>query len=85
VGALRALGHDKAHIYGDTDLLGGLNVFYLLLDEPEVYGQPRNPQLPQANLVPNALVSVGTAIVLGLAALVSFRGRGTRRAAEKEG
>ena len=31
------------------------------------------------------LVVAGTAIVLGLAALVSFRGRGTRRGAAKEG
>jgi formate dehydrogenase iron-sulfur subunit len=77
--ALHALGQTKAHIYGDTDLLGGLNVFYLLLDDPEVYGQPRNPQLPQANLLSNTLVSAGTALLLGLAALVSFRGRGTRR------
>jgi formate dehydrogenase iron-sulfur subunit len=84
VDALKALGQTKAHIYGDTDVLGGLNVFYLLLDEPEVYGQPRNPQLPQVNLLTNTLVSAGTAIVLGLAALVSFRGRGTRRAAAKE-
>jgi formate dehydrogenase iron-sulfur subunit len=85
VEALKALGHTKAHLYGDTDVLGGLNVFYLLLDEPEVYGQPRNPQLPQVNLLTNTLVSAGTALVLGLAALVSFRGRGTRRRAVKEG
>jgi formate dehydrogenase iron-sulfur subunit len=85
VDALKALGHGKAHIYGDTDILGGLNVFYLLLDDPEVYGQPSNPQLPQANLIPNSLVSLGTAVVLGLAALVSLRGRGVRRTPTQEG
>lgn len=75
---LRQLGHSKAQLYGDTDVLGGLNVFYLLLDDPEVYGQPRNPPLPQHNLVADSLVSIGTAIVLGLAGLVAFRPRRTR-------
>jgi formate dehydrogenase iron-sulfur subunit len=67
-------------------VLGGLNVFYLLLDEPEVYGQPRNPQLPQKNLVTNSLFSVGTALLLGLSALVAFRSRGMRNSTTaKEG
>lgn len=75
VDTLKELGHAKAQLYGDTDVLGGLNVFYLLLDEPEVYGQPTNPQLPQRNLVTNSLWSIGSAIVVGLAALVAFRTR----------
>jgi formate dehydrogenase iron-sulfur subunit len=85
---LRQLGFAKAHVYGDTDVLGGLNVFYLLLDDPEVYGQPRNPQLPQRNLLVDSLLSMCTAIVLGVAALVAFRGRRMRAqgsAAVKEG
>ncbi len=81
VGTLRTLGYPKAHVYGDDDVLGGLNVFYLLLDDPEVYGQPRNPQLPQRNLVADSLVSVGTAILLGLTSLVAFRSRRARPAA----
>ncbi len=75
VSTLRQLGYSKAQIYGDDDVLGGLNVFYLLLDDPEVYGQPANPQLPQRNLIPNSVWSVGSAILVGLAALVSFRTR----------
>jgi formate dehydrogenase iron-sulfur subunit len=78
VSALRSLGFNKAHLYGDTDILGGLNVFYLLLDDPEVYGQPVNPQLPQRNLVPSSLGSLGSAILLGLSALIALRTRGTR-------
>ena len=51
-------------------------MFYLLLDEPEVYGQPRSPQLPQRNLIPGSLWSLATAVVLGLSALAAFRNRG---------
>jgi formate dehydrogenase iron-sulfur subunit len=78
VDTLKSLGFNKAHLYGDTDVLGGLNVFYLLLDDPEVYGQPVNPQLPQKNLIPASLWSVGSAILLGLSALVAFRSKGLR-------
>jgi formate dehydrogenase iron-sulfur subunit len=88
VQTLQGQGFNKAHIYGDTDLLGGLNVFYLLMDDPEVYGQPRNPQLPQKNLIPGSLASIATAVVLALSALFAFRGRGARaeaaESAEKE-
>src|SRR3990172_2943939 len=86
VQTLKQLGFAKAQLYGDTDVLGGLNVFYLLLDEPEVYGQPRNPQLPQRNLVPGSVWSIGAALLLGLSTLVAFRGRGVRNngAARKE-
>ena len=30
----------------DDKMLGGLNAFYLLVDEPEVYGLPSNPKVP---------------------------------------
>jgi formate dehydrogenase iron-sulfur subunit len=89
VDKLKSLGYNKAHLYGDTDILGGLNVFYLLLDDPEEYGQPRAPQLPQKNLVAGSAASIGTAILLGLSALFAFREnrmRGKRqRAAGEEG
>ncbi len=84
VETLKSLGYSKASLYGDTDILGGLNVFYLLLDDPEVYGQPRNPQLPQRNLIPGSLWSVGTALVLFVSALVAFRNRGAKANAGKE-
>jgi formate dehydrogenase iron-sulfur subunit len=85
VANLQQLGFAKAHVYGDTDVLGGLNVFYLLLDDPEVYGQPRSPQLPQRNLVTDSVLSVGTALVVGLATLLAFRGRRARRDAPAVG
>jgi formate dehydrogenase iron-sulfur subunit len=84
VDTLRSLGFNKAHLYGDTDVLGGLNVFYLLLDDPEVYGQPTNPQLPQKNLIPSSLASMGSAILLGLSALIAFRERRMRRTHSQE-
>jgi formate dehydrogenase iron-sulfur subunit len=84
VDRLQSLGFNKAHLYGDTDVLGGLNVFYLLLDDPEVYGQPVNPQLPQKNLVPGSLWSIGTGIVLALSALFAFRSRGSRVTIKEE-
>jgi formate dehydrogenase iron-sulfur subunit len=56
--------------------LGGLNVFYLLLDDPELYGQPRSPQLPQKNLWSGSLFSIGASILLGLSTIVAFRNRG---------
>jgi formate dehydrogenase iron-sulfur subunit len=77
VESLKTLGFNKAQLYGDTDVLGGLNVFYLLLDDPEEYGQPRAPQLPQKDLFAGSLASIGTAIVLGLSALIAFRQRGS--------
>jgi formate dehydrogenase iron-sulfur subunit len=87
VDTLKQLGHTKAQIYGDTDMLGGLNVFYLLLDDPEVYGQPPNPQLPERNLWPGSILSIVTSLLLGLSAIVAFRGRGERsnQQVKKEG
>lgn len=41
VGQLHAAGETRAWLYGiDPGFYGGLNVFYLLLDKPEVYGLP---------------------------------------------
>jgi formate dehydrogenase iron-sulfur subunit len=77
VAALQATGQTKAQLYGaDERILGGLNSFYLLVDEPETYGLPRNPQLPSRSVRASSLVSLGSAILLGLAALISFRRRG---------
>jgi formate dehydrogenase iron-sulfur subunit len=43
---LRELGEKKANIYGYTQA-SGQNVFYLLMDKPEVYGLPENPIIQQ--------------------------------------
>src|SRR6266851_9318621 len=77
VAALQASGQTKAQLYGaDERILGGLNSFYLLVDEPETYGLPRNPQLPSRSVRASSLVSIGSAILMGLGDLVSFRRRG---------
>ena len=74
---LKSQGYPNPQLYGDnTDMLGGLNVFYLLMDEPEIYGQPKAPQLPQKNLIPSSLFSIGAAIILAISGLVAFRNRG---------
>ncbi|RPI33689.1 MAG: 4Fe-4S dicluster domain-containing protein [Chloroflexota bacterium] len=77
VDELKGLGFNKAQIYGDESILGGLNVFYLLLYYPHVYRQPVNPRLPQAKLIPESALSIGTAIALGVAAIIAFRERGS--------
>ncbi len=77
VADLKATGQTKAQLYGaDERILGGLNSFYLLVDEPETYGLPRHPQLPSRSVRASSLFSIGSAILLGLAALLSYRRRG---------
>jgi formate dehydrogenase iron-sulfur subunit len=45
VGALREAGADGAQLYlaDDEDGIGGAGAFFLLLDDPEVYGLPPDP------------------------------------------
>ena len=63
-------------LYGaDEKVLGGLNSFYLLVDEPEVYGLPRAPKMPSRNLLPSSLFSAAGAIVLALLGIVGLRKR----------
>jgi formate dehydrogenase iron-sulfur subunit len=81
---LQSQGEKGAYLYGaDDKMLGGLNSFYLLVDKPEVYGLPSNPQLPSRNLVGSSAFSALTAAGVGLAALISFRNRGARRDADE--
>jgi formate dehydrogenase iron-sulfur subunit len=76
VNDLKAQGIANARLYGhDETVLGGLNAFYLLLDEPEVYGLPSNPKLPSRSVMPSSLWSIGSAILMGIAGIVSFRKR----------
>ncbi len=74
---LHAMGEKRAQLYGDdpNGPLGGLNSFYLLVDEPEKYGLPRNPQLPSRSLKKSGTLSAASAAVLGLLALVGLRKR----------
>jgi formate dehydrogenase iron-sulfur subunit len=64
--------------------LGGLNSFYLLVDEPEVYGLPPTPKLPSRNLASSAAGSVIGAAVMGAVGLVTLRKRRSEDVAEAE-
>ncbi|HXV86418.1 MAG TPA: 4Fe-4S dicluster domain-containing protein [Gemmatimonadales bacterium] len=73
---LQALGETRARLYGaDEEFLGGLNSFYLLVDEPEVYGLPRHPRLPTRNLRGSSALSVAAALVMGLVGWITLRRR----------
>lgn len=73
---LHGLGEKRARLYGaDEEILGGLNSFYLLVDEPEVYGLPRKPRLPTRNLFASSLFSTAGAFLVALFGLVSLRKR----------
>jgi formate dehydrogenase iron-sulfur subunit len=78
VETLKAMGFKNAQLYGADSggFLGGLNAFFLLLSRPGVYGLPDNPTLPQKNIVKDSLLSIGSALLVGIGALVAFRGRG---------
>jgi formate dehydrogenase iron-sulfur subunit len=73
---LQDQGVKKARLYGaDDQVLGGLNSFYLLLDEPEVYGLPSNPKLPSRSVGWSSLWSIIAAVLTALGIIVSFRNR----------
>ena len=57
-----------------TDILdGGLNSFFLLLDEPEVYNLPANPPRPSNNVAPASFWTIVAAIILGLFSIIFFK------------
>jgi formate dehydrogenase iron-sulfur subunit len=72
-------GVPGARLYGDDpgDGVGGTGAFFLLLDEPEVYGFPPDPVVPTRNL-PSMWAHAGAAaaafLALGAAAFASRRG-----------
>jgi formate dehydrogenase iron-sulfur subunit len=72
VAALRDRGVEDAYLYGtDPELAGGLGAFFLLTDEPEVYGLPANADSPiqeGAVAATVAAVSAGLLAAAGVAA-----------------
>ncbi len=84
VAELRAQGVE-ARIYGDQALggtggIGGLNAFFILTAEPEVYNLPAHPELPQRRVLPAFLTTGLTALLLSLVTILSFAtGKGRRR------
>jgi formate dehydrogenase iron-sulfur subunit len=79
VAALKELGYKEAQLYGadSNGPLGGLNAFFLLLDRPATYELPEKPLLPQRNVKVDSLLAVGSALLVGVGALVAFRERGS--------
>ncbi len=80
VAQLQKMGYQDAQLYGadQSGALGGLNAFFLLMGKPAVYGLPENPKLPQRNVFVDSLLSIGSAVLVGLGALVALRDRGGR-------
>ena len=78
-----ALLHDRgitdARLYGDdpNDGVGGMGAFFLLLDEPEVYGLPPDPVVTTRDL-PSMWKAAGTAALV-LAGAVAASVLGSRR------
>jgi formate dehydrogenase iron-sulfur subunit len=83
---LKAAGESRARLYGadPNGPLGGLNAFFLLTDEPEVYGLPAEPELPSRNLASSAALSAAGAAVVGAVGLVTLRHNRMRDVAEAE-
>ncbi|MEB3101028.1 4Fe-4S dicluster domain-containing protein [Ferviditalea candida] len=84
VNRLKQNGVTQASIYGDEKVLGGLNAFYLLLDKPEVYGLPSNPQLPSKKSGGAYFSSVLGLIGMGLVGLLTFRARRMEQIAQEK-
>src|SRR5437762_3293355 len=78
VETLHAEGVSAARLYGANpdDGVGGFGAFFLLLDEPEVYGLPPDPVVPTKHLTEiwGAAFLAGAALVAG--AVLAFAGGG---------
>ncbi|MBV8943622.1 MAG: 4Fe-4S dicluster domain-containing protein [Solirubrobacterales bacterium] len=76
---LQSAGQRRAQLYlaDDENGVGGAGAFFLLLDDPEVYGLPPDPVDTTRDLgsIWGATAAAGAALALGLAAAV-FGGRG---------
>ncbi len=75
--ALHAAGVAEARLYGEDpdDGVGGAGAFFLLLDEPEVYGLPPDPVAATRHLAAMWLRAGAAAAVMAGAVVVSFLGR----------
>ena len=79
VGALHDAGVPDARLYGadPSDGVGGAGAFFLLLDEPEVYGLPPDPVVTTRDL-PHIWKKVGLAAVTLVAAGIASFARAPR-------
>jgi formate dehydrogenase iron-sulfur subunit len=77
---LQSQGVETARLYGrdENDGVGGNGAFFLLLDEPEVYGLPPDPVVPARDLPAMwRAAATGAAMIVGVAlsAVLSSRKR----------
>ncbi|WP_432075395.1 4Fe-4S dicluster domain-containing protein [Streptomyces wuyuanensis] len=74
---LRAAGVTDARLYGESprDGVGGDGAFFLLLDEPEVYGLPPDPVVTTRDLPAMWRHAAAAAVSLAALAAVSFARR----------
>jgi formate dehydrogenase iron-sulfur subunit len=77
---LHDAGVAEARLYGHDpdDGVGGNGAFFLLLDEPEVYGLPPDPVVPTRDLPSTWKYTGVAASALLAAAVAAFLGRGRR-------
>jgi formate dehydrogenase iron-sulfur subunit len=76
IDALHAAGIAEARLYGDDpqDGVGGAGAFFLLLDEPEVYGLPPDPVVPTRDLPAMWRRAGLAALAMAAAAAAAFLG-----------
>jgi formate dehydrogenase iron-sulfur subunit len=78
VDALHSTGVSQARLYGaDDSVYGGLNAFFLLMDEPEKYQMPsaQDAVLPSRNNKFGYLTTAITAALALLGGLIAVRRR----------
>ncbi len=77
VDALHAAGETDARLYGadPDDGVGGDGAFFLLLDEPEVYGLPPDPQVTTRDLPAMWKQAGVAALTMAAAVAAAFFGR----------
>jgi formate dehydrogenase iron-sulfur subunit len=75
LGLLHERGVGEARLYGvdDNILDGDLHSSFLLLDEPEAYNLPSNPQRPTNSVAPASLWTILAAAILGFMGILFFR------------
>jgi len=76
VRALQENGVPEARLYGNDpgDGVGGAGAFFLLLDEPEVYGFPPDPVVTTRDLPQTWAHVLGASVAVAAAAVVAFVG-----------
>jgi formate dehydrogenase iron-sulfur subunit len=75
---LHSQGVSEARLYGDDDsVYGGLNAFFLLMDEPEAYRLPSaaNAVLPSRGNLGGYLTAGVTAVLAAVGGLIALRRR----------